>query len=50
MGLFSFFNRKNGHANGVDVLNPSTAQVLPEIPEGVFIEKEKTAVIRQIKK
>jgi len=40
MGLFSFFNRKNG--NGItDVHNPSTAQVSPEIPENVFIEKEK---------
>ncbi|MBB1286928.1 hypothetical protein HRH25_21275 [Flavisolibacter sp. BT320] len=50
MGLFSFFNRKNGHANGTDVLNPSTAQPLPEIPEGVFIEKDKPADTRQDEK
>jgi hypothetical protein len=37
MGLFSFFNRKNGsanHLNGAD-----SAQKLSETPEGVFIEK-----------
>lgn len=39
MGLFNLFNRKNGNANGVDVLNASTAQPLPEIPENVFVEK-----------
>jgi len=46
MGLFSFFNRRNGHTNGSDVLNPSTAQVLPEIPEGVFIERDKPTEAR----
>jgi hypothetical protein len=40
MGLFSYFNRKNGYGNGLDVLNPSTAQLLPEIPENVFLAKE----------
>lgn len=40
MGLFSFFNKKN-NLNGVDLLNPSTAQTMPDIPENVFIEKEK---------
>lgn len=40
MGLFSFFNRKNGHSNGVD-LNGKNGVALPDIPENVFIEKDK---------
>lgn len=34
MGLFSFFNRKNGKINGIDT------EKLPDIPENVFVEKE----------
>ena len=34
MGLFSFFNRKNGKINGIDT------EKLPAIPENVFVEKE----------
>jgi hypothetical protein len=34
MGLFSFFNKKNGQ-------NYPPTQTGPEIPEGVFIEKDK---------
>ena len=40
MGLFSFFNRKNGdvnHLNGAD----STIQKLAETPQGVLVEKDK---------
>jgi len=38
MGLFSFFNRKNGNS---DVSNANSATIeLPEIPETVFIEKD----------
>jgi len=36
MGLFSFFNRKNGHANA----NSNLGIDLPDIPESVFIEKD----------
>jgi archaellum component FlaC len=39
MSLFNFFNRKNDSLNGaIAVPNPST---LYEIPESVFVEKEK---------
>jgi hypothetical protein len=41
MGLFSFFNRKDSNSNGVDITNPTTQQNLPEIPENVFLEKDK---------
>ena len=41
MGLFSFFNHKNGNSNGVNILNPTSQQNLPEIPEDVFLEKDK---------
>jgi len=41
MGLFSFFNRKNSNSNGIDILNPTVQQDLPEIPENVFLEKDK---------
>lgn len=41
MGLFSFFNRKDNNLNGVDTLNIATQQNLPEIPENIFLEKEK---------
>lgn len=40
MGLFSFFNRKDSNSNGVDILNHSNQQNLPEIPENVFVEKD----------
>lgn len=44
MGLFSrFFNRSNGHANGVDNSSQQTAQKGPEITEETFIVKEKPA-------
>lgn len=50
MGLFNFFNKTNGHSNGyptgVDVLNTSTAKVVPEIPEDIFIEKEAKPEVR----
>jgi hypothetical protein len=39
MGLFSFFNRKNGsesHLNGADA-----AHNIPETPQGVFVETDK---------
>lgn len=38
MGLFSFFNRKNG--NGNEFNNPSTAQERPDVAEELFIAKE----------
>lgn len=41
MGLFNFFNRKDGKSNGIDMLNPAIQQNFPEIPEDVFIEKER---------
>jgi hypothetical protein len=41
MGLFSFFNRKDSNSNGVDILNHTPQQNLPEIPENVFLEKDK---------
>lgn len=41
MGLFSSNNRKNGHFNGENVPNPSTAATI-DIPEDVFIEPENT--------
>ena len=46
MGLFSFFNRKNGHTSQEEVFNPSTAQNQPEISENVFVEREKPAEAR----
>ena len=36
MGLFSFFNRKNGPENS----NNNLGNDLPDIPEAVFIEKD----------
>ncbi|MFT3822851.1 MAG: hypothetical protein QM731_02980 [Chitinophagaceae bacterium] len=39
MGLFSIFNRNNNHSNGADPNR--TVTELPEIPEKVFIEKDK---------
>ncbi|MES2478095.1 MAG: hypothetical protein V4561_03355 [Bacteroidota bacterium] len=41
MGLFSFFNRKDNNSNIVDNINPATQQNLPEIPENIFLEKDK---------
>ncbi len=42
MGLFNFFNSKSQVANSVDNLpNLSTMQNLQEIPENVFVEKDK---------
>jgi hypothetical protein len=40
MGLFSFFNRKNGSANHQDGTD-SAVQKLTETPQGVFFEKDK---------
>jgi len=40
MGLFSFFNRKNGSENHPDSAD-STAQKLSETPQGVFVERDK---------
>jgi len=40
MGLFSFFNRKNGSANHMDGAD-AAAQQLSENPQGVFFEKDK---------
>lgn len=40
MGLFNFFNSKNGSSISPDEqINLSTAQTLHEIPENVFVEK-----------
>lgn len=38
MGLFNFFNRqqRNGHEHNLDLAAP-----VPDIPEGIFIEKEQ---------
>lgn len=41
MGLFSFFNGKSNNSISADTLNSGIQQNLPEIPENVFIEKEK---------
>ena len=41
MGLFNFFNRKSQPSNNENLLDSSTAQAMPEIPEDLFIEKEK---------
>lgn len=43
MGLFSFFNRKNTHTNGAALNGASADIALPEIPENIFIEKDKSA-------
>lgn len=40
MGLFNFFNRKNGNASHVDGTD-AAPQSLSEIPQGVFFEKDK---------
>lgn len=42
MGLFSFFNRKNDNSNGVDNIHTTIQQNLPEIPENIFLEKDKS--------
>lgn len=42
MGLFNLFNRRNGHGNGV--ATNGTTGASPEIPENVFIEKEKPTI------
>lgn len=42
MGLFTFFNRKGIKANDKSIITPITEQEdLLEIPENVFLEKEK---------
>lgn len=41
MGLFNFFNRKNGGINGTDYAAASREQPKTEIPEHIFVEKEK---------
>lgn len=40
MGLFSFFNNKNGHSNGLNGSASPIGQDYQEIPEKVFIEKD----------
>ncbi|MEO8960888.1 MAG: hypothetical protein ABI325_03340 [Ginsengibacter sp.] len=42
MGLFSFFNRKNGNTNRFDGAGLSSTEKLPEVPEDLFIEKDKS--------
>ncbi|MEO9005326.1 MAG: hypothetical protein ABI288_11345 [Ginsengibacter sp.] len=42
MGLFSFFNRKNRNSNNYDGAGVSSSGQFPEIPEDVFIEKDKS--------
>lgn len=45
MGLFSFFNNKNNRSSNDDGnIDSSNRQTLQEIPESVFIEKEKVNV------
>ena len=41
MGLFNFFNRRSSNVNSFGVSNTTSNQNLVEIPENVFIEKEK---------
>lgn len=41
MGLFNFFNRKNGNSNGVEISNRADNQPKPDIPENLFIENAK---------
>lgn len=41
MGLFNFFNRKNGNTNGVGISNRPDNQPKPDIPENLFIENAK---------
>lgn len=41
MGLFNFFNRKNGNSNGVEIPNRPDNQPKPDIPENLFIENAK---------
>lgn len=41
MGLFNFFNRRDSNSNGVENQNNTNQQNLPEIPENVFLEKDK---------
>lgn len=40
MGLFSFFNNRNGHSNGSATLDSKTEAIRPDIPENVFIERD----------
>lgn len=41
MGLFNFFNRKNGNTNGVEIPNRPDNHPKPDIPENLFIENAK---------
>lgn len=41
MGLFNFFNRRESNSNGLENQNNNNQQNLPEIPENVFLEKDK---------
>jgi len=41
MGLFNLFNRKDNNSNGVDTPHLTTQENLPDIPENVFLEKDK---------
>lgn len=44
MGLFNFFNRRNGQTVDINSVDDIQTQPLPEVPETVFIEKEKPDV------
>lgn len=41
MGLFNFFNRKESNSNGDQNLSSLNQQNFPEIPENIFLEKDK---------
>jgi hypothetical protein len=41
MGLFNIFSKKNGHPNGQEALSSVSSVNNTDIPESVFIEKEK---------
>lgn len=42
MGLFSFFNRKQNNSNDAGAISQSRNQNSTEIPESIFIEKDKS--------
>lgn len=44
MGLFSFFNRKNGNSNNYDGAGVSSSEKLPQVPEEVSIAKDKNGI------
>lgn len=41
MGLFNFFNRRESNSNGDQNLSSLNQQNFPEIPENIFLEKDK---------